>query len=342
MFRFTNQKRDKILESTFTCQRDSLIIRGTEYRAEGENLPIAIVSHGFMASQDTVRRYAKKIAGLGYAAYCFDFCGGCVANGKSDGKTTEMSVMTEVKDLEAVIDYAKGRPYVNPQRIVLMGCSQGGFVSAITASRLKGQISKLILFYPALCIPNDAKAGKMMFARFDPHHIPEFIQCGPMKLGKCYVEDVIDLDPYQEIKEFPGDILIVHGKSDRIVDLKYSKQAYLTYMEETKRKKLTRKVLFYRIKNGRHGFTKKHDAIAMIYLEHFLTRTGKGTERNLHEKFEFRNIRSDEAEQAAEIEQICFPPNEACSRKSMYERVEKAPEFFWRQWTGIRAKWPDF
>lgn len=273
MFQFINQKKHKILESRFTCQRDSLVIRGTEYRVQGENLPIAIVSHGFMAFQDTVRHYAKKIAEFGYVTYCFDFCGGCVAKGKSDGKTTEMSVLTEVKDLEAVIHYAKGRPYVNHQKIVLMGCSQGGFVSAITASRLKGQISKLILFYPAFCIPDDAKAGKMMFARFDPHHIPDFIQCGPMKLGKCYVEDVIDLNPYQEIKDFPGDILIVHGKKDRIVNIEYSKQAYLVYMEETKRKNLTRKILFYRIKNGQHGFSKKHDAIAMIYLEHFLTRT---------------------------------------------------------------------
>ena len=46
------------------------------------------------------------------------------------------------------------------------------------------------------------------------------------------------------------------------------------------------------------------------------------------EKFEFRNIRPDEAEQAVEIEQICFPPNEACSSKSMRERTEHASETF--------------
>lgn len=272
MFKLKDYKNHKISETVFTCQRGSLVIRGTEYRPQGENLPIAIVSHGFMAFQDTVRHYAKKMAGLGYVSYCFDFCGGCAVKGKSDGKTTEMSVLTEVEDLEAVIGYARRRPYVNPKKIVLMGCSQGGFVSAITASRLKNQISKLILFYPAFCIPDDARAGKMMFARFDPHHIPEFIQCGPMKLGKCYVGDVIGLDPYLEIKEFEGDILIVHGKKDRIVNIKYSKQAYSAYVEETKRKNLTRRVLFYRIENGQHGFSKKHDAVAMIYLEHFLER----------------------------------------------------------------------
>ena len=46
------------------------------------------------------------------------------------------------------------------------------------------------------------------------------------------------------------------------------------------------------------------------------------------EKFEFRNIRPDEAEQAVEIEQICFPPNEACSPKRMRERTEHASETF--------------
>jgi ribosomal protein S18 acetylase RimI-like enzyme len=49
---------------------------------------------------------------------------------------------------------------------------------------------------------------------------------------------------------------------------------------------------------------------------------------NLSERFEFRSIGPDEAEQAAEIERICFPPNEACSRPMMLARVAKAPELF--------------
>lgn len=73
----------------FSCQRDGLTLRGTEYRPEGDNLPIAIVCHGFMANQRTVQHYAKMLAGLGYAAYCFDFSGGCVMLGKSDGIVAE-------------------------------------------------------------------------------------------------------------------------------------------------------------------------------------------------------------------------------------------------------------
>lgn len=54
----------------------------------------------------------------------------------------------------------------------------------------------------------------------------------------------------------------------------------------------------------------------------------KFADKDILEKYEFRNIRQEEAEQAVEIEQICFPPNEACSEQHMKERIAKAPELF--------------
>ena len=50
--------------------------------------------------------------------------------------------------------------------------------------------------------------------------------------------------------------------------------------------------------------------------------------KHISEKYEFRNIKQNEAEEAAEIERICFPPNEACSAGAMKERIEAAPELF--------------
>lgn len=44
--------------------------------------------------------------------------------------------------------------------------------------------------------------------------------------------------------------------------------------------------------------------------------------------FWFHPIRSEETEEVTEIEQICFPPNEACSPKSMAERIRAAAELF--------------
>ncbi len=48
----------------------------------------------------------------------------------------------------------------------------------------------------------------------------------------------------------------------------------------------------------------------------------------LNERYEFRSIHADEADQAALIEQICFPPNEACTPDMMAQRVQGAPELF--------------
>ena len=52
------------------------------------------------------------------------------------------------------------------------------------------------------------------------------------------------------------------------------------------------------------------------------------TVNELNEKFEFRDIRPGEAGQAARIEQICFPPKEACTEKMMRERVAAVPDLF--------------
>lgn len=49
---------------------------------------------------------------------------------------------------------------------------------------------------------------------------------------------------------------------------------------------------------------------------------------NLLERYEFRNIKVEETMQTVQIEQICFPPNEACSEAHMKERVLVAPDMF--------------
>ena len=213
----------------FTCNRDQLRLRGSMFRpAEGERFPIAVVSHEFMANRLFTIRYAKLLASLGYAAFCFDFSGGCIV-GASQGKTTDMTVFTEMEDLKAVIAYAKAQPYTNPDRLLLMGCSQGGLVTALTAAELGEQAEAIILFYPALSIPDDARKGSMMSARFDPKNIPETMRCGPMRLGRAYAASVLELDPFSVISAYRGDVLLVHGNADDLVDISYSGRAYDAY-----------------------------------------------------------------------------------------------------------------
>ena len=264
LFDFVYQEKPMdpgVTERFFECQRDGLTIRGIEYKPEGENLPVAIVSHGFLMWRDTVRDYTRLLARLGYAAYCFDFCGGSIpGKSHSDGENWDMSPMTEVQDLEAVIAYVRSLPYTGDE-LLLMGASQGGFVSAVAAAKPENKVSKLVQFYPAFCIPDDARAGKMLFARFDPENIPERINCGPITLGGCYPASVIKMDPYQEIVKYEGPVLIVHGTKDAIVIVEYAKRAYEAYGAD--------KAQLVIIEDGEHGFKGAHDEQARAVLEQF-------------------------------------------------------------------------
>ena len=215
----------------FSCERDGLTIKGTVFLPKGKpDCPIAVISHGFMANQMFSQIHAQNLAKMGYAAFCFDFCGGTLV-GSSDGDSTDMSVLTEAEDLKAVIEFAKEQSYTDENELVLLGCSQGGFVSAIVAAEMKEEVDALILLYPALCIPDDARSGEMMFSKFDPQNVPETFRCGPMKLGRRYVTDVIEMDPYEIINQYTGKVLIIHGNQDETVDISYALRAVETYSQ---------------------------------------------------------------------------------------------------------------
>ena len=267
-----------MVKDNFSCARDSLTIRGTVYR-RGDSLrqPIVICSHEFMANRLFVRSYAKMFAELGYAAFTYDFCGGCIV-GSSDGNTTDMTVLTEKEDLKAVLEYARSQPYTDEDRITLLGCSQGGLVSALAAAELQDRIDTLILIYPALSIPDDARKGEMIIARFDPAQIPESFRCGPMKLGRGYAATAQELDPYEDIAGYHGNVLIIHGDQDDLVPLSYSEKAYSAYLAARKDRlpdwKGERALRMHVIKGAGHVFTKpSHLREALGHIQGFLTET---------------------------------------------------------------------
>ena len=262
----------------FTCKRGLLRLRGSMFRpAEGERFPIAVVSHEFMANRLFTIRYARLLASLGYAAFCFDFSGGCIVGG-SQGRTTDMTVFTEMEDLRAVIAHAQAQPYTDSERLLLMGCSQGGLVTALTAAELGKQVEGIILFYPALSIPDDARKGSMIRAKFDPQNIPETMRCGPMKLGRAYAASVLDLDPFAVLPKYRGDVLIVHGNADELVDISYSRRAYAAYRDAAEAALQAGEITampylqFHEVDGAGHIFTRPgHNRDAVQAVTAFLT-----------------------------------------------------------------------
>lgn len=220
---------DGIEKREFSCYRGNKKIRGTVFMPVGQtDLPMAVVCHEFMTNRLFSYPYAMALAKSGCAAFCFDFCGGGIVCG-SDGDSRDMSVLTEIEDLKSVIAFAKEQRYTSDEPLLLMGCSQGGLVAALTAAALSEKIGGLVLQYPALSIPDAARKGEMLWMSFDPGNVPEEMRSGPMRIGRQYATDVMDIDTLPTITRYTGKVLILHGDKDTLVNISGSQAAAEAY-----------------------------------------------------------------------------------------------------------------
>ncbi len=190
-------------------------------------LPVVLLSHSFALTHASMQAYCIDLAENGYAAYCFDFCGGSTAS-KSDGETTEMTVFTEVSDLEAVLRRFQAMNGIDKDNIFLLGTSQGGLVSALTAARHPTEIRGLILMYPGFSMAEQITN----FFR-DPDQISDlqlsaFAMSG-MPVGREYVRTLYGFDVYENIRGYTRDVLILHGSADPVVPLSYAQRAADVY-----------------------------------------------------------------------------------------------------------------
>ncbi len=239
-----NMKKTENMEKTenyaaepFFCMRGGLRIRGMQYlpggHEEGRRYPAIIVSHGFTGDYTSEESYCREFARLGYAAFCFSFCGGSsdrTEEGlKSEGSTTEATIGTEVEDLIAVKDYVAGLAYVDSGNLILMGCSQGGMVSGLAAAKCGKEISKLIMVYPALCIPDHARRGCLGGAHYDVEQVPDIIDCQVVSLGKKFHEEAVGMDVFLELEAYEGPVLILQGMDDTVVNYSYAVRAKESY-----------------------------------------------------------------------------------------------------------------
>ena len=242
--------------------RAGLVIRGHVFGETAHSRHVVILSHGFMANERMCYKYAKLLAEMGFLAVTFDFCGGGIIS-KSDGRSQDMTLLTEKADLLAVVNGVKKQYPLSC--ISLLGCSQGGFVSGLLAAELgEERIDRLILFYPAVCIPDDARKGKMMFFQFDPDNIPALLGRFPMKIGGDYARTVIKMNPYEEMKGYSGPVLLVHGTADKIVNIRYARKLKEIYPD----------CRYEEIDGGGHMFKGKADEQACHILRDYMRETG--------------------------------------------------------------------
>ncbi|SFL44224.1 hypothetical protein SAMN05216390_1292 [Lachnospiraceae bacterium KH1T2] len=247
---------------------DGFIIRGYELHSENSSgkLPAVIISHGFTSSIEETTPYGNIIAAEGYRAFVYDFCGGGF-NSLSEGSFEDyMTTLTEKGDLESVLEYVRSRDDVDTDQIAIMGCSQGGFVSTLAAPEVSDKIKALMLIYPALCIPDDARRGSMQVLNFDPQNIPDHVGTSPMRICRDYIKTVLDIDIYDVLKKYHKSVFIIHGTSDKIVPVEYAQKAFSVLQDNGN------DVEMHLIENGPHGFFDKYFAEAANHIIAYLNK----------------------------------------------------------------------
>lgn len=206
--------------------RDDKTIFGRVYLPEdaqdGKRIPMVICAHGLNGSAETCDAYARELAKRGYSAYCFDFCS--TPDSRSDADDKPMTIFTEQKDLEDVLEEISQLPYVDRNNVFLLGTSMGGAVSSLVATHKGGLIKGLILLYPAFSIPGDLKR-----AFPETEELPEEPAVYGEPISREFVESARNFDFYDVIGGYAGPVLIIHGMSDDIVASGYSVRAVNTY-----------------------------------------------------------------------------------------------------------------
>ncbi len=219
-----------------------------------EKIPIVIYSHGLGATYRACGDYADSLEELNIATLCFDFRGGSDRS-KSDGSPKEMSFLTEIEDLETIIEEVKKWDFIDQDKIILMGSSQGGAISALVSAK-RDDIKGTVLLYPALGIPE-------VVTKWYPSKeaIPEEIQMtSNITVGPKYFLDIWDLDVYSIIKKDEKQILILQGTEDSLVKPNQSKKVNETYKNSE----------LYFIEGAGHGFEDEQFTEAFKYIKEYL------------------------------------------------------------------------
>lgn len=208
-----------------------------------------VMAHGITVDKDENGAFiqlADELCQAGFAVLRFDFSG----HGESEGKSVDMTITRERRDLEAAIDEAKK----NYSEIGLLGASFGGGTSVLffNVARNQNKLKCLCLWNPVLNYDHTFLNPTLPWIRERKTHMVKEIQekgwttlgSNNFVIGKPLFEEMAILKPYEALKEITIPTVIIHGDKDSKVSYEDSKE-YVNYLNNGS---------LITIKGAEHGF----------------------------------------------------------------------------------------
>ena len=154
---------------------------------------------------------APKLAEAGIASLRFDYIG----NGDSETDYLEFTHEKGVADALLSVEHLTQVPGINPDRIGIMGWSQGGGIALVAASRSE-DIQSVLTWAGALydgSIDEEAYAT----AKKDGFYLSEYAWRDPLKLSPAYFEVLQQFIVADAVPLIKAPVLAINGQLDDVV-----------------------------------------------------------------------------------------------------------------------------
>jgi len=178
----------------------------------GGKLPTVVICHGFVSNKVGQHRIfvktARALCQRGYAVARFDYCG-C---GESSGGHQDVTLARQVEETVKVLDFLAAYPDLDSDNYILLGHSFGGCVAAIVAGRDR-RVGKLVLWSP-VANPLMEIVEIVGQGLYQKSLAGEQVDYQGFELGREFFLSLSQISPLQEVKDYFGDVFIVHGTAD--------------------------------------------------------------------------------------------------------------------------------
>lgn len=204
--------------------------------------PAVIVVTGLGGNLDWFEPLAENLAGEGLASFCFDFRGHGGSEGLCDENLTQ--------DILSAVEEVKKHPYIQSDKLFLIGQCMGGVISAHLAEEIEHLLG-VAIFSPLReqrVVESPESWKKVMKAMFDPDN-PHQVKLDEESFLKLYTAN--DILKTLKNRSFP--VFLSFGTHD-----KYLTEEIRTRISENAQREGDQ---IYEMKNGRHTAGYREGAI---------------------------------------------------------------------------------
>jgi hypothetical protein len=214
-------------EKVYFTTSDGLTLCGILSKPQNETDKCIILCHGIAVDKEEdgiFTNLVKELVDTGFNVFRFDFRG----HGESEGKSVDMTIMGEVKDLEAAINFLKKKGYTD---FSLLGASfAGGAVSIFSGDSQAGKVKALVLWNALSDYSSKIKPvtewgrkywGKPAFERVEKFGFTE-IGSRKFKIGKGLIDEIKRFKPWSALAKTEIPKLFVHGDRDTYIPVEDS------------------------------------------------------------------------------------------------------------------------